>query len=92
MRVQTREEGVSKVEVWLEEQNCHRLEAKIHEHAVGHQLVIALISCRLEINNGREHLNGFLDLRRIRLSSCVYVAPCRVRRLLWLYLRANEER
>ena len=43
MRIETREEGVGEVELGLEEQNGHRLEAQVDEHAIWHQLVVVLV-------------------------------------------------
>ena len=62
MGVDTGQESMCEIEVWLEEKHCHGLETEIDEHAVGHQLGVVLISRLFEIDDRSKHVDSFLEL------------------------------
>ena len=62
MGVDTGQESMCEIEVWLEEKHCHCLETEIDEHAVGHQLGVVLISRLFEIDDRSKHVDSFLEL------------------------------
>ena len=84
------------VEIGLEEQDCHRFEPKVHEHAVWDELaVVILISRRLvaaKVDDRSEHVDGFLGSRLyLLLLSCCLVVVALGAVELGLELRPDEE-
>ena len=67
VRVQISQEGVCEVKIGLEEQDCHRFEPEVDEHAIWDELAVVAFVCRrlvvAKVDNRSEHVNGLLGSR-----------------------------